>query len=421
MKTPLEHFKNFSKTPRCSFNATPMFEYIVAFAKNLGFEVKTDKTKNILCTKNKPVLCLQSHYDMVCLGDAPEVDTYIEDGWLKAKNSTLGADNGMGIAIMFSMMEKFDNVECLFTSDEEVGLIGANNLELALNAPYLLNLDSEEEGAIIIGCAGGINIFGELALSKKTINKDWKTFEVSISGLAGGHSGIQIADNIPNAIKVLVRELVSNECEFIDFSGGEVSNSIPKSAKAKILAPKDFKVKNKALHVKELKDENREVLVETKQILGFMNSFAQGVRAFNKELGMPEDSINMGTVKIQNDKLIIDCFGRSMSEDGIERLKSETTSLLKGFGFSVTTKDRATPWKPVISEFTNIIKDVSIKYFKDVKVEGIHAGLECGIIQSKQKKHIDVASIGPNIKMRIRLKSAAKLNRWNVYLWLLKS
>ncbi|MDR1976336.1 MAG: M20/M25/M40 family metallo-hydrolase, partial [Campylobacteraceae bacterium] len=162
----IEIFKSFAKVPRCSFDALKMRDFIASFAAECGYTVKIDRADNILCVKQKPLVCLQSHYDMVCLADAPNVECYEEDGFLKARNSTLGADNGIGVALMLGMMRKFDDIECLFTSDEEVGLNGANNLEHQISAPYLLNLDSEEEGAIFIGCAGGVSVIGEISAQK---------------------------------------------------------------------------------------------------------------------------------------------------------------------------------------------------------------------------------------------------------------
>ena len=392
-----EHFKRFSKIPRCSLRAEPMKEYLIEFAKNLNYSVKVDKSGNILCTKENPVLCLQAHYDMVCLADAPNIEVYEENGWIKAKNSTLGADNGIGIAIMLLMMEKFDNIECLFTANEEVGLIGANNLELELNAKYMLNLDSEEEGTIVIGCAGGVNIFGNMKLKYKKCNDDKKTYKIEAFGFAGGHSGMKIADNIPSAIKVLAYELIKIEdCELVSFEGGEVNNSIPKTATAIIKTTKKPEINHQNIKVIEIPNIDK-VIEQSSDILGFINSFAQGVRAYNKELNMPNDSINLGTIKIVHDELEIDCFARSMSNEGIDILQLETNSLYKEFGFDVTCKYRSHPWKPEENEFTNIIKEISKKFFDEVKVEAIHAGLECGTIQAKQKKHIDVASIGPNI------------------------
>lgn len=397
MKSPYEHFKNFSRVQRCSLKAAPMKDYLMKFAENLGFEIKTDKAENVLCTKGKPVLCLQSHYDMVCIGEAPNMELYEDNGWLKAKNSTLGADNGMGVAIMLSMMEKFDDIECLFTADEEVGLIGANNIEIELSSPYLLNLDSEEEGVIVIGCAGGINIFGEMKLCFENSNNNKKTYEVEALNFPGGHSGLKIADNIPSAIKALVYELIKiDDCELVSFYGGEVSNSIPKNAAAIIKTAQKPQIKHPNIKVKECKNADK-TIKQSSSILGFINSFAQGVRSYNKELGMPNDSINLGTVKINDGVLHMDCFARSMDNEGIDTLKLETTSLYKAFGFDVSCGYRSVPWKPEINEFTKIVSRVAANFWGEVKVEGVHAGLECGVLQAAQKRRIEVASLGPNI------------------------
>jgi len=411
MKSPYEHFKSFSKIDRCSLKAVPMKEFLMKFGKSLGYEIKTDKAGNVLCSKGEPILCLQSHYDMVCIGEAPNIELYEENGWLKAKNSTLGADNGIGVAIMLSMMEKFDNLECLFTADEEVGLIGANNMEIVLKSPYLLNLDSEEEGTIVVGCAGGINIVGEVKLDFENSDTNSKTYKIEAFGFSGGHSGLNIADNIPNAIKVLVYELMKIEdCKLIDFNGGEVSNSIPKNAAAIIKTAKKPEINRSNIRAEEHKSADKNLTIkQSSNILGFINSFAQGVRSYNKELDMPNDSINIGTVKINNGILQIDCFARSMSKEGIEILKSETDSLYRAFGFDVFYGHSFSPWKIEVNEFTKIVSGVAGKFWDKVKIKGVHAGLECGVIQETQKRDIKVASIGPNIMRAHSLEEKCEL------------
>ncbi|MDR1007401.1 MAG: M20/M25/M40 family metallo-hydrolase [Campylobacteraceae bacterium] len=391
----IEIFKSFSSTPRCSFDALKMRDFIVKSVLPLGYEVNIDKANNIICRKKKPLLCLQSHYDMVCLADAPNVEIYEKDGFLMAKNSTLGADNGIGVALMLYMMSKFDNIECLFTSDEEVGLIGANNFEYKITAPYLLNLDSEEEGAIFVGCAGGVDIIGEIDALKKPYRNRYKTYDICIKDLQGGHSGIDIDKNIPNAIKVLAEELIKSKCELISIDGGERINSIPKSAFAKVYAPNGFTSKNIDLSIKEIENDGN-VLTHSDNIIQMLQNFVQGVRSFDEKLKIPSQSINLSTVKTDADKVKVEFFARAMDKKSLESLSDETEKFLKSFGFRVKTEGFSAPWKPNITPFAKKLQAVMGRFFENVNFKAIHAGLECGIFENKQKS-LQVVSIGANI------------------------
>ncbi|MDR2081127.1 MAG: M20/M25/M40 family metallo-hydrolase [Campylobacteraceae bacterium] len=390
----IEIFKSFAKIPRCSFDALKMRDFIASFAAAQGYTVKIDKADNILCVKQKPLICLQSHYDMVCLGDAPNVEIYEKDGWLRAANSTLGADNGIGAAIMMYMMERHDNIECLFTSDEEVGLIGANNLEHQITAPYLLNLDSEEEGAIVVGCAGGVDIIAEKPTQKKAAKKGFMAYEISIKDLQGGHSGVDIDKNIPNAIKVLAQEL--HGVQLVSINGGERINSIPKSASAVIYAPKDFILKNRNSGIKETAAEGG-VLVHSKEIISMLQNFHQGVRSFDNKLKIPHESINLSTIQTRDNKIKVEFFARAMEKKSLENLCDETEKFLKSFGFEVKIEGFSTPWRPNITPFAKRVQKVMQKFFKNIEFKAMHAGLECGIFENI-KPSLETASIGPNIR-----------------------
>ena len=183
-----------------------MRECLADFARSHGCEVSIDEVGNIHAIKGEPKICLQSHYDMVCMGDAPNIKIrYDDDGFMRAHNSSLGADNGIGVAIMMQMLGEFKNIECLFTNDEEVGLIGANGFKGQLISKKLLNLDSEDDNEVIIGCAGGINVFAAMNVRDKH-EAQGELYEVRVSGDPGGHSGNEIHKDIPNAIKILVKK-----------------------------------------------------------------------------------------------------------------------------------------------------------------------------------------------------------------------
>ncbi|MBS9778773.1 MAG: M20/M25/M40 family metallo-hydrolase [Campylobacteraceae bacterium] len=397
-KNILKHFKDISSIPHCSFETSTLGLHVKEFVKGCGYEVKTDNAGNILCIKGEPKVCLQAHYDMVCMGKAPNIELYEEDGWLKAKDSSLGADNGMGMAIMMAMMEKYDNLECLFTNDEEVGLLGANNLEIDITSSNLLNLDSEDEDEVIIGCAGGVDIFGNISSQRIKLDSELCFYEIEVSGLDGGHSGVDIAKNIPNALKILALTLVENDCILVDISGGERNNSIPKNAYAKVLCSTKPSSLHPNVSIKELNQKSDMALKHSKQILHVINSFSQGVREYDEELCMPLLSINLSTLKQKDNTYELEFFARSMSDESLERIKSETKSLLEGFGFETRFECQTPSWQPVKTDFALHVRKICEKYVGQTKLQGIHAGLECGVIVKKQPHIKGVCSIGPTIK-----------------------
>ena len=158
MSAIIEHFQTLTQIPHCSKEAELLLDFLVAFAKERNYTVEVDEVKNIYIHKGSPTLCLQAHYDMVCMGKAPHIETYIEESVMRAKDSSLGADNGMAIAMMMQCMDEGRELEFLLTSDEEIGLIGANEVAFELKSKYMLNLDSEDEAEVYIGCAGGADI-----------------------------------------------------------------------------------------------------------------------------------------------------------------------------------------------------------------------------------------------------------------------
>ena len=249
-------------------------EEILNFSKNYA-EVKIDKSGNILLKKGEPKICFQAHYDMVCVGNS-EIQIIEKDGWLMAKDSSLGADNGIGVAIILALIENYNNVEALLTNDEEVGLVGAFNLDLQINSKYLLNLDSEDEN-IYIGCAGGVD--AKINYPIKKVKKKGFLADISITNLPGGHSGVDIDKNIPNAIK----EIIKNLNEVAELKGGERRNSIASNARAKMF----FENVNA-----------KEVEVFSKDYIEFLDKLPHGVMEFDFEFGVVSKSINLATAHL---------------------------------------------------------------------------------------------------------------------------
>jgi len=237
MSSIIKHFQTLTQIPHCSREADKLLNFLVAFAKERNYAVEVDEVKNILISKGSPILCLQAHYDMVCMGKAPTIETYEEDGWMKAKDSSLGADNGMAIAMMMRLMDEGQELEFLLTSDEEIGLIGANEVAFDLKSKAMLNLDSEDEAEVYIGCAGGADI----TASNQDMYVEGKgdCYEVAVKGLVGGHSGVDIDKGIPSAIKVLGEYIFNNNItQLASIYAGERRNSIPANAIAIVRSEK---------------------------------------------------------------------------------------------------------------------------------------------------------------------------------------
>lgn len=394
-----ELFNDICTIPHCSGKCSKMSKYIISFAKKNGFKVSVDKIGNILCQKGNPRICLQSHYDMVCMGKAPDIEVYQDKGYIKAKNSTLGADNGIGMSIMFYMMEQKNDIELLFTIDEEIGLIGANNIELCVKSPNLLNLDSEEEGDIFIGCAGGVDIYAEKKYKKKLLKKERDFYKVSVCGLQGGHSGADIDKGIKNSIKELACFLSSFKREIIEINGGEANNSIPKNAYAIISVKKRAKLPRSGENIKLKKiDKNFTHSIKNGgEIVHILNGFAHGVREFDKQMGIPRTSINLALIKTERNSVKLEFFARSNEDDLLKNIMFETKSYLKCADFKVRYKNEFPAWKPEINNLARKVREISKEYFKKPSYKAIHAGLECGVLLKKIGKNINATSIGPNI------------------------
>ena len=395
----IELFKQITLIPRCSGTHQPFIKYIQEFAKDTNYICRIDNANNILCYKENitPKTCLQSHYDIVCLEDGKVPQIIEQDGYLKAKDSTLGADNGMGCAYMLALMEENTNAEFLFTCDEEIGLIGASNIEHKLQSSYMLNLDSEAEGEICIGCAGGVDIFATNNNSKYIQNTNNKIlYEITIDNLDGGHSGVDIDKNIPNALKLIAKTIKECKGELLDLNGGQRINSIPKSAKAIIVSNTPpisshtnmsiIEVETTTTHYKKLDDK----------IISFIYSFANGVRGYDKELNSVLSSINLAIIKNGIDTMKFELSARSMDNDELQIIKDETVALLEVFGFEVTTSGKYPAWKPQHSEFTSKVLNIYKEHISDASLEAIHAGLECAIFKEKYP-NMEICSIGPNI------------------------
>ena len=395
MSSIIEHFQTLTQIPHCSKEADKLLDFLVAFAKERNYRVEVDEVKNIYIHKGSPTLCLQAHYDMVCMGKAPNIETYIEEGIMRAKDSSLGADNGMAIAMMMQCMDEGRELEFLLTSDEEIGLIGANEVAFELKSKYMLNLDSEDEAEVYIGCAGGADI---TAFKQDSyVEGTGSCYEVAVKGLVGGHSGVDIDKGIPSAIKVLGKYLVENDVtQLASMVAGERRNSIPANAVAIVRSEKPLESKGDVT-VRELKEEPK-VLAEGEKVITLIDTFKHGVHAMNDELGIPDVSINLAIITAdEKGGLKIETSARAMGAEALESLTDETVKMFESYGFSVQVEDKYPAWKPDISEFTNLVSEEMKEIFGKTKMMAIHAGLECGVIAEKYPS-MKFASIGPTIR-----------------------
>ena len=410
-KKIIEHFIQITKLPHCSENTEALYDYLLNFAKEQGYEVQSDKSKNILISKGSPKLALQAHYDMVCMGKAPHIETYEKEGWLYAKDSSLGADNGMAIAMMMALMEQGKELEFVLTADEEIGLIGASSISLELSASYMLNIDFEDEGIVCIGCAGGADLLAEQSFYKSEAYA--YNYELSVSGLAGGHSGVEIHKNIPNAIKVLAEYLSDKEVLVASCHGGERRNSIPANVLMRLSSTEPL-IGNDLVKVKEL-NEPLEVY-ESDEFLNLLADFKQGVNSYNEEFDLPDTSINLAIVNFENGHAKIECSSRAMSEEGLEAINEQYLELFQKYNFSTEMEYKYPAWKPEINEFTSLLNDAMTKEYGTSKYEAIHAGLECGVLL-EHYPNIKFASIGPTIVSphstheKVKLDSVGKIFR----------
>ncbi len=439
-------FEEICQVPRPSKKEEKILAYLINFAKQHQLEYKQDKVGNLIIKKeatkgyeDRASVVLQSHVDMVCeKNDGVEFDfdndaiqPEIVDGWVKAKGTTLGADNGIGVATQLAILEANDiehgPIECLFTVDEETGLTGAFNLEKGfVDSRILLNLDSEDDGELFIGCAGGIDTMITLPYEKVHNEADHLPYKISVTGLKGGHSGDDINKGRGNAIKILNRILWNAEKMFelriAELKGGNLHNAIAREAFATVSVPRrhekslqelcqtlagEIKNANK-INEPDLKIELSATLMpdnlidyETQhKLLNALYACPHGVMSMSPEIpGLVETSTNLASVKMTEDKIIIVTSQRSSLDTGKRDIADMVASTFTLAGGKVKHGDGYPGWEPNIdSEILAITKKSYEKLFgEEPKVLVIHAGLECGIIGEKYPG-IDMISYGPTMR-----------------------
>lgn len=439
-----QHFDAVNAIPRASENEAQIIDYMISFGKSLDLETVVDTAGNVIIKKpgtkgkeNNRTVVLQGHLDMVHQKEATSnfdfatqgILMYVDDDWVKAEETTLGADNGIGVATIMSVLTSKDiahpPIEALFTIDEEKGMTGAMALTKdQLTGEILLNLDSEEDDTLTIGCAGGIDVEIRANYELKLLDaKEYELFEIQLNGLTGGHSGVDIHLNRANAILVLVeclKELTLKlDGRLHSMNVGTLTNVVPRNGSMVIAIredkltalPKELKSIKTKLHKKygdtdpelsitlEQSENTTGVLdVQTqKKVIDAISNMPNGVFSWTQGVeGLVQTSNNIAIAKIGEGQVFFACHSRSSvdSERGVLVKRIRDT-------FSFATLDEVGPypgWEPIPD--SPLLK-IAQKCYEEVnktspKVESIHAGLECGIIAGVYPT-MQMISFGPNI------------------------
>ena len=446
-KTVWNYFHEITQTPRPSKKEGMIIRYIEEVAAKNQIAIRKDKVGNLLLFKpgtkgyeTLPTVVLQAHLDMVCEKnsdvdfdfDNDPIQTVVDGEWLHAKGTTLGADNGIGIAAALAVITSDEiehgPVECLFTVDEETGLTGANALKKGfVTGDILLNLDSEDEGELFIGCAGGKGTTATFKYKGIPAPQSHRYFRISVSGLNGGHSGCDIHMGLGNANKILARLLyrIQEKIPFclVEIQGGNQHNAIAREAYAVIgTAPKY----QESLRVmmnhftadveNELKriDPNVKLIMETtdtpkkclrrtlkEKLIFSLLACPHGVKSMSHEIeGLVETSTNLASIKMEGaSKIVIVTSQRSSIESKKNAVADQVASVFRMAGAKVEHGDGYPGWAPnPDSKILKVAQESYRKLFgKEAKIMAIHAGLECGLFLEKYPQ-LDMISFGPTLQ-----------------------
>ncbi|TDX86108.1 aminoacyl-histidine dipeptidase [Epilithonimonas xixisoli] len=436
-----KNFEALNSVPRPSKKEEKVIKFIKEFGENLGLPTTVDEVGNVIVTKpatagmeDRQAIVMQSHLDMVCQKnndvdfdfETQGIQMFVDGDWVKAKGTTLGADNGLGVATIMSILESNDiphpDLEALFTIDEETGMTGALALKPGqLKGEILLNLDTEEDDEIDIGCAGGVDV---TASAKFDLNDSkGETFKIEIKGLQGGHSGMDIHKGFGNSNKLIGRFLflgLENQIQLISIDGGSLRNAIPREAVA------IFSVENESEFLKNAEQLKSEILEEfasiekdltiyitkadssekaisfedSKKIIFSINGANNGVFRMSPDVeGLVEASNNVARVELKNGEIKILNLTRSSVESTKWEVANQLKSAFESNGLKTEFGGSYPGWKPkpdaeIIKVMTELYEN---NFGEKPMVVACHAGLECGIIGANYPK-MEMVSFGPTIK-----------------------
>ncbi|MDO4433255.1 MAG: aminoacyl-histidine dipeptidase [Alysiella sp.] len=465
-QTVWHYFSQLCRIPRPSHHETAVQQFVLDEAQRLGLHAERDAVGNVLVRKpatrgkeHLPCVILQSHLDMVAQKNHDSthdflrdpIQPYVQDGWVYARGTTLGADNGIGAAATLAVLAanniEHGEIEALFTATEETGMDGAKGLQGGwLKGSILLNLDTEDLGEICIGCAGGIDGTFSLPINSTQIISG-SPYRLTIRGLKGGHSGIDIVKQRGNAIKIMVQILrtlhKSHAIQIADLQGGTLRNAIPREAEAVFTSTSDFSVLENQINELTLKiratlnkeDQNMIVALESSKlpeqvwthdcqqtILQTLSVAPNGVDSMNPEIaGLVETSGNLAKAQCVSGSLNVHYLLRSQNDFARDDLASRLKDLFELAGGTGELSGTYTGWQPIAgSPITRLLIQEGEKLLgKTPEIKVIHAGLECGILATHYP-HWQMASFGPTIEMphspdeRVNIESVELFWQWLV-------
>jgi dipeptidase D len=441
-----KYFVELSAIPRGSKAEAAAAAWVADQARAMGCEVSQDAVGNVIARKKAfpgreqaPMTALQAHVDMVCEKNEGTVHDFLKDpirlvqdgDLLRASGTTLGADNGIGVAAALAVLAsdtiQHGPLEVLITIDEETGLTGANNLKAGvLKSKYLMNLDSEEEGELTIGCAGGIDTLATKVVRRQPATAGKAPYRLRVLGLKGGHSGMEIHQGRGNALRILggLLNTLMPKCglELASVTGGNKRNAIPREASAVVFLEPKVEAEAKALVAKMEKDLQAalgafdpglslalepattgvtEVMVpeDARQVVIFLFTMLHGVIAMSAAIpGLVQTSTNLAMVNTEGNQVIVSMSQRSSIESSKFALADQVTALCELAGFSVKRGDGYPGWQPNPAlPLVKVVGDVHEAVFgKKMGIQAIHAGLECGLIGEKYPE-MEMVSFGPNM------------------------
>lgn len=442
------YFEEISKIPRGSYHTKEVSDYCVAIANKLGLSVRQDAWNNVVIHKagskaceTAPVFMLQGHLDMVCEKNPDCRHDFEREGlrlcvdgdYVTADGTTLGGDDGIAIAIALAVLEDDSLVhpplEVVFTTEEEVGMDGAINLDTSdLKAKYLLNLDSEDEGILTVSCAGGSTM--ELHRSHEIKPADGIPYMIRVHGLQGGHSGVEIHKGRCNSNKVMstvLNALLDDlPIQLISFSGGSKHNAIPVETTAQVLFRSGEDIQQaeamiqhyQTLFSSEYQTSDPDIRIDiqpmdkassavftgfsetdTKQLLHLLATLPDGVLQMSRKIqNLPETSLNLAIVRTCHDEVYIEISNRSSNPAALKALEQQLTDTAAQHGFQAILQSQYPGWQ---YRENSKLRDAMVTIYQDMfdrepVIEAIHAGLECGILLSKMPE-LDIVSTGPDI------------------------
>lgn len=439
-------FEEICQIPHGSGNTKRISDYCVAFAGQHGFRWQQDTHDNVIIWKDgtkgyeqaAPVI-LQGHLDMVCEKEAGYAFDFLEDslrlrvenGTIFAEGTTLGGDDGIAVAYALAILESQDiahpPLEVVLTADEEIGMLGAAALDCSsLKGRTMLNIDSEEEGYLLVSCAGGVTVSGQLPITRKAV--EGQLVELRVHGLLGGHSGVEIDKGRANANRILGRGLYQLRKRFpfwiLDVAGGKKDNAIPREAGARILLPKQTNINDfikqaenfHKLYQKEWaavdpaltltciaqRKMSAEVMTEedADRVITALMTLPEGVQKMSSDIaGLVQTSLNLGILETHKDTVVFSFAVRSSVESEKEEVVSRIECLMEALGGTVSCQGAYPAWEyqkesPLRQRMVEIYRE---KYGKEPVVQAIHAGVECGLFAGKLSG-LDCVSFGPDMK-----------------------